>query len=51
MGEEIMIESIVLKNYRQFKTLEVNCNKDKNIFIGDNGAGKSRVIGQNVLVL
>lgn len=44
MGEEIMIESIVLKNYRQFKTLEVNCNKDKNIFIGDNGAGKSTIL-------
>ena len=39
-----MIETIVLKNYRQFKTLEVNCNKDKNIFIGDNGAGKSTIL-------
>ena len=36
-----MIERVILKNYRQFEELEFNCNLNRNIFIGDNGAGKS----------
>ena len=46
-----MIERVILKNYRQFEELEFNCNLNRNIFIGDNGAGKSTILEAIRLVL
>ena len=38
------ITKIVLKNFKKFKELEVLFNKEMNIFVGDNEAGKSTVL-------
>lgn len=46
-----MIERVILKNYLQFEELEFNCNLNRNIFIGDNGAGKSTILEAIRLVL
>ena len=50
-GLIVMIERVILKNYRQFEELEFNCNLNRNIFIGDNGAGKSTILEAIRLVL
>jgi len=44
----VRIEKIILKNYRQFRDVEILLNKslssDLNIFIGKNGAGKTNIL-------
>src|SRR5699024_9080630 len=35
---------IKIKNYKQFKDMELKVNPQKNIFIGENGAGKTSLI-------
>ena len=46
-----MISKVVLKNYKRFQDAEFICNKNKNIFIGENGAGKTTVLSAISLVL
>ncbi|MEK5099080.1 AAA family ATPase [Bacillus sp. FSL W8-0848] len=38
------IEKIKIKNYKQFKNLEVKFNPLINILIGENGAGKTSIL-------
>lgn len=38
------IDKIKMKNYKQFKDLELNFNRNRNILIGENGAGKSSIL-------
>lgn len=46
-----MISKVVLKNYKRFQHVEFSCNKNKNIFIGENGSGKTTVLSAISLVL
>ena len=34
------IESVQLKNFRNYETLELNLDRETNIFYGDNAQGK-----------
>lgn len=47
----ISIKAIRLKNYRVFLDEKIVCNADYNIFVGDNGSGKSSIIHGIDLVL
>jgi len=42
------IEKLIMKNYRQFKDVEISFEKSKNddihVFIGDNGTGKTNIL-------
>lgn len=38
------IDKIKLKNYKQFKDLELKFNRNRNILIGENGAGKTSIL-------
>ena len=38
------IDKIKIKNFRLFKELEMNFNKDLNVIIADNGAGKTTIL-------
>lgn len=40
----MIIESLKLKNYRNYSNLEIKFNKGLNIFIGDNAQGKTNVL-------
>lgn len=40
----MFIKTIKIKNFKQFKNLDLNLNPKRNIFIGENGAGKSSII-------
>jgi len=46
-----MITKIYLKNFRQFQSITIDLNKNKNIFIGSNGTGKSTILSAIDLVL
>lgn len=46
-----MISKVILKNYKQFQHVEFSCNKDRNIFIGENGAGKTTILSAIGLAL
>ena len=46
-----MIERIIINNFKQFKKLDITCNKEKNILIGENGEGKSTILQAISLVL
>ena len=45
------IEKIKLKNFKRFKTLELEFNQEINILIGDNESGKSSILSAINLVL
>lgn len=45
------IEKIKLYNFKKFKDLEIQCNNDLNLLIGDNEAGKSTILQAIDLVL
>jgi putative ATP-dependent endonuclease of OLD family len=45
------IRRLVLKNFKRFKTLEVECDPELNILVGGNEAGKSSVLQALDLVL
>ena len=38
------IQQVQIKNFRCFDDLTVNLNPDVNIFVGNNGSGKSAVL-------
>ena len=38
------IQQVKIKNFRCFEDLIVNLNPDVNIFVGNNGSGKSAVL-------
>ena len=38
------IQQVQIKNFRCFEDLTVNLNPDVNIFVGNNGAGKTTVL-------
>ena len=40
----IAIKKIKFENFKKFRHLELDLNKDINIFIGDNGSGKSSIL-------
>lgn len=46
-----MIERIIINNFKQFKKLDIKCNKEKNVLIGENGGGKSTILQALSLVL
>ena len=45
------IEKIKIHNFKKFKDLEIKCNSDLNLLIGDNEAGKSTILQAIDLVL
>ena len=45
------IKKILLKNFKKFKSLEREFNKDVNIFVGDNESGKSTILQAIDLVI
>lgn len=40
----MIIKSILLNNYRNFKSQEINFNSKLNIFLGNNGQGKTNIL-------
>lgn len=46
----MLINNLVLKNYRNYSDLNVNFNKGLNIFIGDNAQGKTNIL-ESIYVL
>ena len=40
------IESIELKNFRNYQDLQLDFDKGTNIFYGDNAQGKTNIVGQ-----
>ena len=46
-----LIEKIKLQNFKRFETFEVEFDKNINIFIGDNEAGKSTILSAIDIVL
>ena len=38
------IESVQLKNFRNYETLELNLDRETNIFYGDNAQGKTNIL-------
>ena len=46
-----MIKHITIKNFKQFVNLGIECNAGRNIFIGDNGSGKSSILQAISLVM
>ena len=38
------IKKLNIKNFKQFKNVHIDLNKNKNIFIGENGSGKSTIL-------
>src|SRR6185437_2624136 len=41
---DIMLTSIVIKNYRAFRDFELDFDPDMNILVGNNDAGKSTIL-------
>ena len=39
-----MIEKIKIQNFRKFENLTINMNNRRNIFVGENGVGKSTIL-------
>ena len=46
----MFIKSLKLKNYRNYKKLDIHLDKKLNIFIGDNAQGKSNIL-ESIYVL
>ncbi|MDP3580467.1 MAG: AAA family ATPase, partial [Ignavibacteria bacterium] len=45
------IEKIILKNFKRFRSITLNCNNNLNVYIGDNEAGKSTILEAISIVL
>lgn len=43
-GEQMYIESVQLKNFRNYRTLELGFDKGTNILYGDNAQGKTNIL-------
>ena len=48
---KIMISKVILKNFKGFQNIELECNKENNILIGENGSGKTTILYAIGLVL
>lgn len=46
-----MIDKIKLINFKCFKDVEIECNPGRNIFVGENGVGKSSILQAISMVL
>ena len=46
-----MISKVILKNFKGFQNIELECNKENNILIGENGSGKTTILYAIGLVL
>ncbi len=46
-----MIKKIKIINFKKFRELTINCNMKKNIFIGENGVGKTSILQAINMVL
>ena len=46
-----MIGKIKLKNYKNFRETDIICNSKRNIFVGENGVGKSTILQAISMVL
>ena len=46
----MQIQHLKLTNFRNYSSLEINFNENVNIFIGDNGKGKTNIL-ESVYVL
>ena len=44
VGKSMIIESIELKNYRNYKELHMEFNQGTNILYGDNAQGKTNIL-------
>ncbi|NLA14520.1 MAG: AAA family ATPase, partial [Tissierellia bacterium] len=40
----MIVNKLIIKNYRNFKEAEAELNNSLNIFIGDNGQGKTNLM-------
>lgn len=45
------LKKIIIQNYKKFKNITINMNKDINIFVGDNNSGKSTILEAISIVL
>ena len=43
-GETVVIDSLDLKNYRNYDILDMNFDKNVNIIYGDNAQGKTNIL-------
>ena len=48
-GSELIIERVVIENYRLIKRADFPVNHDMNIFVGDNDSGKSTLLDYRAL--
>ena len=46
----MQIQHLKLTNFRNYSSLEIDFNKNVNIFIGDNGKGKTNIL-ESIYVL
>ena len=40
----MIVKHLIIENFRAIERLDIDCSKSVNVFIGDNGAGKSSVL-------
>jgi len=38
------ISKIMLYNFKSFKSIEINCNENFNVIVGENNIGKSTIL-------